>query len=239
MAKVFSVEWMSQSIYSAAAETDREKAQDAGPAFLKPHLPREAEASSYVEISAEPKISLSAEKESDCNRLECLDTICSILIVPFQFSDSSGYTTGSESEVGEDSEGETGLQRRLRTKFTSDQLYKLEKMFNKHKYLGATQRRNLAEKLHLTETQVKTWFQNRRMKLKREVQDLRAEYFCPTIPPVMFTPVVSFQQHGYAGQQPQLPAASHALYSPLVKQLSMQQMIPQQIHPLMLAPQYY
>nr|XP_023679862.1 homeobox protein vent1-like [Paramormyrops kingsleyae] len=232
MAKVFSVEWMSQSIYSAAAETDREKAQDAGPAFLKPHLPREAEASSYVEISAEPKISLSAEKESDCNR-------ASQTYNPSSPSNSSGYTTGSESEVGEDSEGETGLQRRLRTKFTSDQLYKLEKMFNKHKYLGATQRRNLAEKLHLTETQVKTWFQNRRMKLKREVQDLRAEYFCPTIPPVMFTPVVSFQQHGYAGQQPQLPAASHALYSPLVKQLSMQQMIPQQIHPLMLAPQYY
>lgn len=68
MAKVFSVEWMSQSIYSAAAEMDREKAQDAGPAFLKPHLPLEAEASSYMDISADPKISLSAEKESDCNR---------------------------------------------------------------------------------------------------------------------------------------------------------------------------
>lgn len=56
--------------------------------------------------------------------------------------------------MGEDSEGESGPQRRVRTKFTSEQISSLEKTFSKHKYLGATQRRKIAEKLRLSETQV-------------------------------------------------------------------------------------
>lgn len=71
------------------------------------------------------------------------------------FPDSCGYTSGSESEVGDDSEGESGLHRRMRTKFTSEQICRLERTFNKHKYLGATQRRKIAEKLKLSETQVR------------------------------------------------------------------------------------
>lgn len=69
-------------------------------------------------------------------------------------SDSCGYTSGSESEVGDDSEGEAAQQRRMRTKFTSEQIGKLEKEFSKHRYLGAMQRRKIAEKLNLSETQV-------------------------------------------------------------------------------------
>lgn len=71
------------------------------------------------------------------------------------FPDSCGYTTGSESEVGDDSEGESALHRRMRTKFTSDQICRLERTFNKHKYLGTTQRRKIAEKMKLSETQVR------------------------------------------------------------------------------------
>lgn len=72
----------------------------------------------------------------------------------FFYSDSCGYTSSSESEVGDHGEGESGSNRRMRTKFTSDQIFRLEKTFNKHKYLGATQRRKIAEKLQLSETQV-------------------------------------------------------------------------------------
>lgn len=68
--------------------------------------------------------------------------------------DSCGYTSGSESEVADDSEEEATQQRRMRTKFTSEQIKKLEDAFSKHKYLGATQRRKFAEKLNLSETQV-------------------------------------------------------------------------------------
>ncbi|XP_059215907.1 ventral expressed homeobox [Centropristis striata] len=95
---------------------------------------------------------------------------------PTSPNNSCCYTSGSESEVGEDSEGEAGQQRRMRTKFTSEQISKLESAFSKHRYLGAMQRRRISERLKLSETQVKTWFQNRRMKLKREVQDLRPDF---------------------------------------------------------------
>uniref|UniRef100_A0A3Q1I0C9 Homeobox domain-containing protein n=1 Tax=Anabas testudineus TaxID=64144 RepID=A0A3Q1I0C9_ANATE len=128
---------------------------------------------------------------------------------------SCGYTSGSESEVGDDSEGEATQQRRLRTKFTSDQISKLEGTFSKHKYLGATQRRKIAEKSSTNSTndcvspfQVKTWFQNRRMKLKREVQDLRPEFLAlPTalLPPVLFQhPVLSGQLPAGSAFYPQL-----------------------------------
>lgn len=56
--------------------------------------------------------------------------------------------------MGDDSEGEATQQRRMRTKFTSEQISKLERTFSKHKYLGALQRRTMAEKLNLSETQV-------------------------------------------------------------------------------------
>ncbi|XP_016154670.1 PREDICTED: homeobox protein VENTX [Ficedula albicollis] len=62
-------------------------------------------------------------------------------------------------------------QRRARTAFSAEQVCRLEKTFQRHKYLGATERRKLAAALQLSEIQIKTWFQNRRMKLKRQIQD--------------------------------------------------------------------
>lgn len=79
---------------------------------------------------------------------------CNLIKCSVSLLDSCGYTSGSESEVGDDSEGEGAQQRRMRTKFTSEQVSKLENTFSKHKYLGATQRRKIAEKLKLSETQV-------------------------------------------------------------------------------------
>ncbi|XP_073537744.1 homeobox protein vent1-like [Phyllobates terribilis] len=63
------------------------------------------------------------------------------------------------------------IQARLRIAFSSHQLSKLEESFKKQRYLGALERKRLACTLHLTEIQVKTWFQNRRMKLKRQIQE--------------------------------------------------------------------
>ncbi|KAL2302935.1 hypothetical protein Nmel_010388 [Mimus melanotis] len=82
-------------------------------------------------------------------------------------SESAGGERGGAAAAG----GTRGRQRRARTAFTSEQVCRLEKTFQRQKYLGATERRKLAAALQLSEIQIKTWFQNRRMKLKRQIQD--------------------------------------------------------------------
>ena len=53
--------------------------------------------------------------------------------------------------------------RRRRTAFTHAQLQYLERKFRCQKYLSVADRADVAEALSLTETQVKTWYQNRRL----------------------------------------------------------------------------
>ncbi|XP_055928748.1 homeobox protein EMX1-like [Argiope bruennichi] len=63
--------------------------------------------------------------------------------------------------------------KRIRTAFSASQLMKLEGAFDKNHYVTGNERKQLAESLGLTETQVKVWFQNRRTKQKRQVMEDR------------------------------------------------------------------
>ena len=79
----------------------------------------------------------------------------------FSASLSGGLTVGLRDKP------ET-KKRRKRTIFTSDQLKRLESAFDRQQYLVGTERERLARDLNLSETQVKIWFQNRRIKWRKE-----------------------------------------------------------------------
>ncbi|CAO2605641.1 Homeobox protein notochord [Lemmus lemmus] len=59
-------------------------------------------------------------------------------------------------------------QKRVRTMFNFQQLEELEKVFAKQHNLVGKKRAQLAARLHLTENQVRIWFQNRRVKYQKQ-----------------------------------------------------------------------
>ncbi|XP_029365861.1 barH-like homeobox 1a [Echeneis naucrates] len=111
--------------------------------------------------------------------------------------------------------------RKARTSFSEQQLAKLERNFHRRKYLSVQERVELATSLRLSDAQVKTWYQNRRTKWKRQSAislELLADahkmflpmhFLFPTAPPTLDHYLYRGHTHHHHTALPLLPPHSH------------------------------
>ncbi|CAG9806768.1 unnamed protein product [Chironomus riparius] len=99
----------------------------------------------------------------------------------FQLSNKNFDETNDEGEDDDSqldvfsSRPQAKKKRKSRTAFTNHQIFELEKRFLYQKYLSPADRDEIAAALGLSNAQVITWFQNRRAKLKRDMEELKKD----------------------------------------------------------------
>ncbi|PSN38339.1 Homeobox protein not2 [Blattella germanica] len=83
--------------------------------------------------------------------------------------------SGAGGSAGGGSNKKPAKSKRVRTIFTPEQLERLEAEFERQQYMVGPERLYLAHALQLTEAQVKVWFQNRRIKWRKQHLELQQQ----------------------------------------------------------------
>lgn len=87
------------------------------------------------------------------------------------FSSSSSSCEGESGKTMKCQNLNGNKSKRIRTIFKAEQLEKLELEFTHQQYMVGPERQDLATSLDLTEAQVKVWFQNRRIKWRKQNEE--------------------------------------------------------------------
>ncbi|XP_054468988.1 ventrally expressed dharma/bozozok antagonist [Anoplopoma fimbria] len=180
----FSIEWMAQSSQPAGTETGSSSRPGPGPGPVACGTHSESLPGFYCRQKLEnsPKQQESRNQSLDAFSLKLQNSNNQVSEAGFSSGTEEEETSGYESEGGHSLSISTStsppasppLGRRPRTAFTAEQISSLERSFKRNAYLGTQDKAELCKKLSLSDKQIRNWFQNRRMKLKRTVQDALA-----------------------------------------------------------------